>query len=238
VVEISPDKLWAVLAVGFVFLVVAGLVAALFILAIKRKNGADGISSWAMSQNVPLPVSRKTFDRMSSAIAHGLQKPDIEPETLARIESLSRTRPVFVRVYRILLCGAGLAGFALATRLYMDATPGNMLLLPAAIVALLSAGALLSALIPNRTVTGEIDPVDPSLRDRIHVEAQRPPDSAFTLSRSDLDIASRLLAQGQSAEAVARAVVQGWDRLSAAERGALQAMLEEAVRRSRARHDP
>ena len=235
VVEIGFDNVWALLLAVFVFLVIVGSTAAVFVLAMKRKRGPDGTSSWTVSQNVPLSVSKKTFDRMSSVVARGLQKPDVKPETLARIESLSHTRPAFVRLYRILLGGMGLVGFALATRLYLDATPGNMLLLPAAIVALLSAGALLSALIPSRTVTGKIEPIDPALLDRIHVEVQRPQESTFTISQNDLDIAIRLLSQGESAEAVARAVIKGWDRLSAAEQGALKAMLQKAVRRAQTR---
>jgi hypothetical protein len=117
----------------------------------------------------------------------------------------------------------------LAYVLYADATPGNMQLLPAAIIALLAAGALLSALVPSRTVTGDIEPIDPRLLEKIQVSVERPTESTFTLDDSQIAMAAGLFADGWNADHVARATMPGYDELPDQVKNALQSMLRDAV---------
>ena len=233
-VDIGPDNIWAVLLAAFLLIAAIALVAGVMVLWAKRQTGPDGTSSWNLSATVPMPTSKATFDRLSDLVAKGLKRPPMTAETqsrLNRLDRLSQSRVVAVRTYRVLFAGVGLIGMALAYRLYADATPANMLLLPAGIVALLSAGALLNALSPSRAVTGDIEPIDPHLLAKIHVSVDRPDQTAVTLGQSDVDLASSLFAQGWDADNVARSVVQGYDGFSDDVKAALRSMVAQACGR-------
>lgn len=233
-VEIGPDNIWALLLAFLLLMASIALIAGLIVTAIRRKAGPGGVASWSTSRTFTLPVSKSTFDRLSGVVAKGVERPPVTPQRRANLDWLPQARKTFTHIYRGLLFLAGGAGLTLAYVLYADATPGNMQLLPAGIIALLSAGALLSALFPSRAVTGDIEPIDPRLLEKIQVTVGRPAETTFRLDQAQIDMATGLFADGWDADNVARSVVPDYDALPDEIKHALQSMLRQAVDRSKA----
>src|SRR5687768_17121131 len=99
-VEIGPGDIWALLLALFLLLAAIALIAGVIVLAAKRKTGPGGVSAWDMTGTFSLPVSKPTFDRVSAAVAKGLERPTVTPETRAALDGLSRYRKPFSHVYR------------------------------------------------------------------------------------------------------------------------------------------
>lgn len=233
VVEIRGDPAWLWL-IGAVFVFTILLVCLIaYLLLAKRKPGPQGASTWEFNLGGRLPVSKATFDRISNATATAVSKPEVAPEKLARLDGLARTRGTFVKVYRGLMIAVGLVGLGVAVSLFRDATPGNMLGLPAAIVLLLSLGALLSGLIPSRSIVG-VEPIDSGLLDRIDVQVTRQQPLTVSLSAWDLQRVTESLRQGLSIADGARLVYPGYDRLDDFGKRALESALEQSVKKARA----
>jgi hypothetical protein len=165
VVEIDPVAGLVALAVLGVMIVVVG-VGAWWLLRHLRP-GRDG-TSWQLNATTRLPVSKPTLDRVASLADKTLAKPEVPPKTRALFDQLTSSRNTFAVVYRTILILAGLLGVAGAIGLFRQADSANMLGLPASIILLVSLGALLSGLIPSRTVK-PIEPLDPALFKNVHV---------------------------------------------------------------------
>ena len=234
VVEIGPQLIWLVVGAVFVltFLVVC---AVAFKLTVKKEPGPPGSSSFRINLGGKLPVSSQAgFERLGEFTAAALSRPELTPEKRAGLERLGNVRDKLDRVRRGILTTVGLAGLAGAWLLYSQATPANMLLLPAGIVFLLSLGALISGMFPRRSIVagGEIDP---ALLDKIQVQVSRPETLTVQLTDEDLLQASDMLRQGWSWDDVSRAMHPGYDGLGDVEKQAVQAALQQAIRKAAAR---
>lgn len=133
---------------------------------------------------------------------------------------MARTRKTIATGYRLGLVVAGLAGIALSIAIYMDYRDDEMILLPVAIIFLLSLGVLFSGLIPSRTVD-PIEPIDRELLKNIDVDVTSQPltiqlDDAFTTK------AREMLERGMSPAEVAALITPAYDRLDDRERQAVK----------------
>ena len=166
VVEIDPVAGLVALAVFAVVVVVLG-VGAWWLLRNLRASPREG-RSWQLNVTSRLPVSKGTFDRVTRLTEQRLAKPEVTPETRAFVDRLADTRDAIAVVNRAILILVGLLGVAGAIGLFRQADSANMLGLPASIILLVSLGALLSGLIPSRTVK-PIEPLDPALFKNVDV---------------------------------------------------------------------
>ena len=102
------------------------------------------------------------------------------------------------------------------------------MLLPSALILLLSLGALLNGLAPSRTVD-PIEPIDRELLDRIQVRVSAEPLS-IRLSEEDVSRARNMRDAGTSLDAIARVVYRDYVLLEEFEREAIRSALEQALR--------
>ena len=211
VVEIEGTAGMIILAVFVtVFLVVAAL--AWWIAHNMTVSTSKSPSTWRLSTDIPLPVSRQaTFDRLTDAVAKGASRPSLTPEQRHFVTGLSNTRRKLATGYRVGLVVVGVAGVALSIAIYRDYVDDEMILLPVAIIFLLSLGILLGGLIPSRTVD-PIEPIDPDLLKKIQLNVTSQP---LTVQLNDevTARAMKMLSGGMTPADVARQVIPGYDHL-------------------------
>ena len=231
VVEIGSDPTTLLLIVG-VFLATFILVAvAAYWLVRQSHPGPQGTTTWRLDVSQRLPVSRRTFDQLASVTDAALSRPQVTPETRRSLDRLAGARKTFVSFYRITMIAIGLFGVGVSVLWFREADSANMMGLPAAIVLLLSLGAILNGLIPSRTVD-PIDPIDPALLDKIDVQVSTRP-LTVELDESDLRRAADMRRHGSSSDEVARAVYPGYDGADEFTRKAVRTMLEQALKADR-----
>jgi hypothetical protein len=224
VVEIGPGAAAILLAV--VALIAVGLGGAFWLLS-RGRRGPHGTTEWRFDFAGELPVGKPALDRLATLTEAALAPPALAPETRAAVDSLGSLRRTLAGIYRAALIVGGIGGLVLAFVLFRGADAANMQGLPAAIVLLLSLGALFSGLIPSRTVD-PVTPVDPDLFKNISVQVSRQPLTVH-LSQFELIRAKEMLRQGATLDAIARAVVAEYDRLGGPEKHAIQQTLAKAL---------
>lgn len=235
VVEIEGN--WALLVlVAAVFIVVLAvvLVVAYLFMRVKRKPGPAGASTFELNFGGRVPVSKTTFDRLEKFTVAVVSKPEMTPERRTFLDRLSRSRATALTIYRILMLIVGLVGLVAAFALWRDATPANMQLLPASIILLFSAGALLNAWIPSRSLRGW-EPTGPGLMDRMNIQVSRPEPATLMLSEADIERYAQFRRQGLSPEKAAQAAYPDFDRIDEVERQALLMGLEKSIKAARSR---
>ena len=222
------STLLLIIAAAFVtsFLVVC---AVAYLLMTRRAGGPPRTSTWQFSFGGRLPVSKRTFDFVSRQAATAMSPPEVSTETRATLEGLARLRGIFAGVYRATMLIVGLIGLVGAAALFHTHTPGNMHGLPGAIILLLALGALLSGLIPPRSVAPDMEPIDRRLLDRIKVMVTTSEPRTISLSHSDLERAAALLRQGRSIRDAARAAYPDYEALDETEKRAVESMLAQAI---------
>ena len=216
----------ALLLAAFV-LVLAAVCAGVWFLS-RGTPGPKGTTEWRANLSQQLPVSKPTFDRLADLTERAVRPPALAPETRAAIDSLGTLRKPLAVVYRGGLIVLGLGGLVLAFVLFRGADSANMQGLPAAIILLLSLGALGSGLIPNRTID-PVEPLDPDLFKNVHVQVSKQPLTVH-LSPFELTRAKEMLRRGVPLDDIARAVHADYDTLEDVEKHAVQQMLAEALK--------
>jgi hypothetical protein len=230
VVEIDGATGVVIVAVFIlVFLLVAGL--AWFIVRNTTVHASRSQPAWRSSTNIPLPVllRRATSERLMEAVAKGSSRPSLTSEEEQFVTGLARTRKAIAKGYRLGLVVAGMVGIGVSIAIYQDYHDDEMILLPVAIIFLLSLGVLISGVMPSRTVD-PIEPIDAELLKNIHVDVTRQPltiqlDEAFTAE------ARKMLERGMSPAEVAAKLTPAFQPLDDRERQALEqaiAMLRPA----------
>lgn len=215
-----------------VFVAVFGIVCVVAWLLLRTaRPGPRGATNWEFNLTHQLPVSKPTFERLAHVAERAFERPEIAPETRAGMESLKDVRNTLASGYQVTLILIGLGGVAAAIALFKQADPANMLGLPAGIILLLSLGALLSGLIPSRTVK-PIEPLDRSLFKNVRVEVVSNQPLTIALGESEMARALAMLRQGASPDAIARSVYPQYDALGDREKTAVQQLLSEALRRA------
>jgi hypothetical protein len=230
VVEIADNPALLIVAGVFILTFLAVCVLAVVVLTRRRSDGKA--STWNLQSQGELPVSKKTFDRISTATARAISPPGVTPEARARLNDLEKARGTFRSIYRGGMIGVGLVGLVGALLLFRSHTPANMHGLPAAIVLLLSLGALLNGLSPSSPVLRRVKPLDPSLleqmRQKIKVDVRTEPLSV-TLTEADLRRAAEMRASGRPLDEIARAVYRAYDQLSEFDKRAFEATLRRLL---------
>lgn len=225
VVELGLGAAVIVLAVAA--LIGVGLCAGFWFLS-RGKPGPKGATEWRFDLAGEVPVSKPAFERLADLTDAALTPPALTPETRAAIGTLGPLRSALAAISRVALIFIGTAGLVLAFVLFRGADAGNMQGLPAAIIALLSLGAILSGLIPNRTIDPGA-PLDPDLFKNIRVEVSRQP-LTVQLSEFELIKAKEMLGHGATLDDIARAVHAEYDRLGGPEKHAIQQVLAQALK--------
>lgn len=230
---VNIEGTFAFVLAGMVLLVVVAFtVAVIWFVRVSRAPSPDGSPGLRVTSAARLPVSKGTFDILSKAAATAVSRPEITPERQAFLKRLDRTRGVAARTYRGLLIAIGLVGLAAGISLFRQATPANLLLLPALLVLLLSMGALLSGVIPSGTLADRGRPVDRALLQKIHIGVQEGANPLrVKLEESDIQRAAESLRLGLPLDDIARSVYSEYDRLEDFEKDAIRSALKEAVRR-------
>jgi hypothetical protein len=123
----------------------------------------------------------------------------------------------------------GVAGMIASAFLFRDATPGNMLGLPASIVLLLALGAFLSGLLPSRSIVG-VEPIDRALLDKLNFRVARSDPRVMSLSELDIERAADNLRAGASIEEAARQVYPEYEELDDFAKRALHSAVKDSVR--------
>lgn len=144
VVEIGSD-LSGLLLLGGVFIATFILVLAAYWLIVRSKPGPQGTTTWQLDMSSRLPVSKATFDQIASTTAKALSRPKITPETRTFLRRLDHARGALAGVYRIAriaMIAMGLFGVGVSVWMFRQADSGNMMGLPAAIILLISLGAI------------------------------------------------------------------------------------------------
>lgn len=214
-----------VLATVFVLIAILGWMIVRSATVSRSKDS----STSRFSTNIPLPVSPTTFAKLARVGTKAISRPSLTPEQQHFVRRLPSARKTLASGVRLGLIIAGLAGIGLALAIYRDYQDDEMILLPVGIIVLLSLGALMSGIVPSRTVD-PIEPIDPELLRNVHVNVDVP-SLTVQLDEATARQAMGLLEQGLSPESVARQVTVGYDRLSEAERDQVRAAID--VLRSR-----
>jgi hypothetical protein len=223
-----------VVAVFLVTFVVVFGVAYLLLFGKRKttKTTPSGPATWSTEVSASLPVSPETVDLMTNAVAQVFEKPQLTPQQTAYVQQLSHVRGVFVKMYRGLLIGVGIAGLVASALLLLSHTPSNMLGLPGGIVLLLSLMALLSGLVPSQSITGMSTAVDfRPLLNKINVQVHRAEPLRVSMSEADMNRAVEMIKDGLPISDAARAVYPEFDRLDGFGRQALESALQELARR-------
>jgi hypothetical protein len=226
VVEIGSQ--WVVLVLA-VFVITFAVVAGALLWVLRRgKSGPQDTTTWQFDTTGRLPVGKRTFDNLAGLTEELVAPPAVSPETRQFVESLKPVRDTLATSIRVILIAAGLGGIAIAIALFRQADSSNMMGLPAGIVLLISLGALLSGLIPSRTID-PVKPLDRELLQKIRVQVSKQP-LTINLTSSDLAKAAEIMRQGASLEEVARSIYPDYDALGRIERAAVQQALAQAVK--------
>ena len=230
VVEIADDPAMLLL-IGGIFIatfLAAGAIA--WIVLAKGRSGV-GATTWKVDLQGALPVSKRTFDRITEVTAASLERPQVSDATRAQLDQLARTRGLFASAYRMIMVGVGLAGLAGGLLLLRSHTPANMNGLPGGIVVLLSVGALLKGLAPGPSVV-PMEPLDraslAAMNEKIQVRVSTQP-LTVRLSDSDLHDAGELLRRGVPIAEVVRTVYPKYDSLDVFDQRALESAIRKAT---------
>ena len=231
-VEIADNPVMLLVAAVFLLTFVAVCVIGFVAFSRGRREGAA--TTWRLSSS-GLPVSQASFETLANETRAATAIPEVTPavrETLYSLQSVRRGLAIF---YRSGLIVAGLAGLAGGILLLRSHTPANMQGLPGAIIILLSLGALLSGLVPSRTV----DPGDPlppdmlrQMRDRISIQITDPAVTQVRLGESQLKRIADMVGAGSTMSDALRAVYPAYDGLSRAEQRWLESTVTTLMRRS------
>lgn len=228
VVEIGGETALVLLVIGvFVFtLIVAGALA--FVWLARSGTSEARPTRVHFRSTYRMPVSKPAFDEIVNTTVSALARPQETEASRAFGQSLAEARGVLARGYRAAMIVVGLFGIGVSVMMFREATPANLMLLPSALVLLLSLGALLSGLVPSRTVE-PIEPIDRELLDRIQVRVSADP-LKIALSEEDVSRARSMRDAGTSLDAIARAVYPDYVLLEEFEREAVRSALERAIR--------
>ena len=217
-----------------VFIVTFVVVCAIayVVLSSKRTGQQNDVSTLHLRFSSRLPISKGVFDLIGRTAAAAVSRPHVEPSTRIFLDRLAAKRFWFVRFYKAAMISIGLVGLTAAIALFRAHTPANMLGLPAAIILLLSLGAILSGLVPPSSVQPVVAPIDPRLLEKIKVHVS--PDAPLTVSLSDSDVkrAADLLRQGLPVAVAARAIYADYDKLNEFEQRAFESALRRSVKRA------
>lgn len=232
VLEMGKDPLLLLVAAVFIVTFVAVCALGYALLGKRRREGHG--STWRVEFGARLPVSEEhSFQRIAETTRAAVSPPRLDPETRATLDDLASLRRGFVSLYRTVLIAAGLAGLIAGGLLLKSHTPANMNGLPGAIVCFLALGALMSGLVPGRSVK-PIEPLDPELRrqmgEKINVQVITAPLLEVTLGASEIRRLSDMLQQGASTPDALRAVYPAFDTLGDTERRWLESTFEKHVR--------
>jgi hypothetical protein len=231
IVEIDNGPL--LLIISSVFIVAFVVVCAIAYLLLAK--GQSTQSGWHLQFRGRLPVSKPTFERITTATAAAMRAPDVSATTRSRFDALAGSRKTFVVVYRTVMIAVGLAGLTGAVLLLRSHTPGNMNGLPGGIILLLSLGALLNGLIPGPSIK-PVEPLDNDQRDqisdKIKVQVTTAEPLTVAVTENQLRRAAEMIRQGVSPEDAARAVAAANDSLSEADQQAIAAAVAHYLRRN------
>lgn len=230
VVEIGGDPMLLLIAGVFIVTFIS-VCAAAYLLLVKRRT--DGTATtWKFQLQSRLPVSKRTFERMSYGTAAAMARPQISAATRAQLNQLGQVRGVFVSVYRVLMISVGLAGLTAGILLLRSHTPANMHGLPGAIVLLFSLGALLKGLVPGPSIV-PVEPLDPALLDqfkeKINVQVITSQPLTVRLDGSDIRQAAEMLRRGVPIADAARAVHPGYADLSEMDKRSVEFAIAQAT---------
>jgi hypothetical protein len=229
VVEIADHPM--LLLIGAVFIATFVAVCAVAYLIAKRRSNTPA-GTWEFQLHSRLPVSNRTFERLSRAAATATKRPDISPATRAQLDQLGQLRSGFVSFYRVVMIFGGLAGLTAGALLLRSHTPANMNGLPGGIFVLLSLGALLNGVMPGPSIKPSVGPLEPALREelkeKINVQVMTSP-LRVTLSESDMQLAIEMHRRGAPIADVAHAVHPGYKALSEVDRQSVESAIAHAV---------
>jgi hypothetical protein len=226
VVNIEENAV-VLIVMGAVFVVTFGgvvLLAYALLKGMRAQGGGAPRGGVSFDVSGQLPVSKSTFDRLAAATQAGWKTPDRTPETDAFLAGLGKTRSMLLGVSRTIALAGGVALLFVAAALFRQATPANMLLLPAGILALLGLGALLKGAVPER----QIEPIDPQLLDKIRITMSSEP-LTIRLDQFDMIKVAEMRRSGASLDDIARAVCPGFEALAPFEQHAVRLALEQAI---------
>ena len=232
-VEITDNPVM-LLVIGVFFLTfVAVCVIGLVMLSRGRREGSA--TTWRTDFSARVPVSPATFERLADETRTAVAIPEVAPEVRQTLNSLQSVRRGLATGYRAGLIIAGLAGLVGGILLVRSHTPANMQGLPGAIIILLSLGALLSGLVPSRTV----DPGEPldaetlrRMREKISVQVTAPTTTQIQLGASELKQVADMVRAGSAIPDAIRSVYPRFDDLSRAEQRWLESTVATIVQQS------
>lgn len=220
VVEIEGTAGLIVLAMFAIVFALVAFLAWIVVRNVTASRTKDPATTWRVSTNVPLPLSKAAFDRVAQALPRAMSRPSLTSDQQQFVSGLAGTRKTLARGVRLAFIIAGLAGIGVSIAIYRDYRDDEMILLPVGIIVLLSLGAILNGLVPSRVVD-PIEPIDPEFFRNVHVHVGTPSVSV-QLDEATTRKAIELLARGLSPERVAREVTTGYERLSEAEQQQVQ----------------
>ena len=197
VVDLGGDPRW-LWVIGGVFLLTFLAVCGIAYLLLARRTGTGHSLGGSTSQfgvEGQLPISKGAVDLISKTAAVAMSRPKLSPETKAGLDAMAASRGTFVSIYRGLMIAIGLVGLMAAGFLFRSHTAANAYGLVAAILALLSLGAVLQGLSPGPSIK-PAEPTERGLLDKIQFEVTGSP---LTISLSELDVqqAADALRQGR-----------------------------------------
>jgi hypothetical membrane protein len=232
-IEIADNPVMLLVVGVFLLTFVAVCVIGFVVFSRGRRQGSA--TTWRLDVGGRVPVSQPLFDRIAQETRAAVAMPEVTPEVRETLDSLASVRRGLAVVYRTGLIVAGLAGLVGGILLLRMHSPGNTQVLPGAMIILLSLGALLSGLVPSRTVEpGEPLPAEMlrQMREKISV---RLPDSTVTrveLGESELKRIAEMVRAGSSLPDALRAVYPPFDTLSRAEQGWIESTVATLVHKS------
>lgn len=229
VVEIGGVTALLLLLGGIVLVSMIGAGLWLLLRTVSIRRSDDG--GYEIQAGGRLPVSARGFDRIAQTTAAAIERPALTPERRERLHRLTRLRARLLMVYRVAMLLIGLGGIAFAAILFRDATPGNMLALPAGLILLLSSGALLEAALP-RLWFRDVAPVDAALRDRLTIQVTRADPHTLSIDEGVLQRVREATGQGFSLEEAARDAYPEFDSLDAFEKRAVLDALAALLRQT------
>lgn len=173
-------------------------------------------------------------ERKSSEPEEKRLGPDVAPDLSEQAERISRARAALTSVYRGLLIAVGLVGLVGSVFLLRAHTPANMLGLPGGIALLVSAGALLSGLMPKRSFSDSFSRADfQPLLDKIRVQVTRSDPLRVSVSDAEMKRASEMINDGLPISEAARVVYPEFDRLDSAAKQAFESALQRMAKAQR-----
>jgi len=217
VLQKTGAELGAVILILLAIGLPVALAAYVFIRRIAPRHGVNVSFEWRNDDVADQPLSNTV---RPSARAARPKEPD--------------PRMLLARVYQVLVLLAGFALLAGAVAAWWAATPGNMLLLVAGILFLLSLIVILSADKYTRQIrqAEEWRGVWDELASKIDIQTVHAGPQVHVVDKNAVATAKRMKADGASLDDICRATERGyaaWDEPQrAAFRRVMQAMLEHA----------